>query len=109
MTLDPNNVLCECLLYCEGDVEAAFAAAEQILASSGEPESNDAKPSSLPPLKDNYTKPLSTYSPKLYRETDPSGLLEMLPNTSMGEGSPREFHLANTPDLAIGQGKNTGV
>jgi hypothetical protein len=61
--------------------------------------------------RDNYTKPLSTYTDRLYRETSPVGALEILdPNTHVGHGlGRREMYVADTPDLAIGQGSNKGV
>lgn len=62
--------------------------------------------------QDNYLKPLSTYTPTLYRESSPEEALSSLPhsvaNVGYGFGEPRRFY-ADTPDLAIGQGTNKGV
>lgn len=64
-----------------------------------------AKPS-LPKLETNDRTELSTYSPTLYRETDPSKALELLG----GNPDPAQrLFLANTPNLARGQGANKGV
>lgn len=57
---------------------------------------------------DNYSKNLSEYSPTMYRETSPHDALELLPYggvaTDVGE-----LHLADTTDMATGQGANKGV
>lgn len=57
---------------------------------------------------DNYSKSLKEYSPIMYRETSVNGALELLPHggvaTDVGE-----LHLADTTDMATGQGKNKGV
>lgn len=62
----------------------------------------------LPPVGGNYIRPLSDFSPKLYRETDIASAQAMLPGTNlMGEGG--DVYVANTPELALGQGQNKGV
>ena len=56
----------------------------------------------------NSEKPSTT---KLYRETSPERAVEVFPTTpnqSHGLGGDYTY-LADTPDLALGQGKNTGV
>ncbi len=66
------------------------------------------QPVQRPIPEDNYSKNLSEYSPVMYRETSPNGALELLPHggiaTEVGE-----LHLADTKDMATGQGKNKGV
>lgn len=62
---------------------------------------------------DNYRKPLSTYTDKLYRETSPESALEVLPGSNVHGGliagqPPRHFY-ADTPEMALGQGANKGV
>ena len=60
----------------------------------------------LPALKDNYLKPLSEYTPTLYRETNLTGVHDFLPGTA---GSLNDLHVSNVPHLALGQGTNKGV
>lgn len=60
----------------------------------------------LPKVVDNYRKPLSTYAPKLYRETNLDAVTELLTTNST---APTQLYFANTPNLAKGQGDNVGV
>lgn len=61
---------------------------------------------SLPPLTENYRKPLSAYAPTLYRETSLYGVHDFLPGTV---GDLGDIHVSNVPHLALGQGSNQGV
>ncbi len=65
----------------------------------------------LPPLKDNYRKPLSVYTDTLYRETNVDRAEEFLPNSRVVTRNPfgEVVELANSQELALGQGKNKGV
>lgn len=56
---------------------------------------------------DNYAKPLSQYTDRLYHETDIGNALEFIDPATMG--SPRPVWFSNTPDLATGQGNAKGV
>ncbi len=58
---------------------------------------------------DNYVKPLNEYSDNLYRETSPERTIEILPNSNVMVDMSQGVYLANTPDLALGQGINKGV
>ena len=60
----------------------------------------------LPALTDNYLKPLSEYTPTLYRETSLYGALDFLPGV---EGHLPAMYTSNQPGLALGQGSNKGV
>lgn len=60
-------------------------------------------------IQDNYLKPLSEYTDKLYRETNAENALELLPGTNIMADTRAPIYFANTPDLALGQGKNKGV
>lgn len=69
----------------------------------------------LPPIPaDNFSGKLSAYAPRMWRETNLDALDEILPTSRtsadvpMGAGY-RELYLSNTPDLALGQGRNRGV
>ncbi len=83
--------------------------AEKMSQTTSSPEQSSTQQRALPPVGENYTRPLADYSPRFYRETDVANALEFLPNTTMGPGRPREFYLANTPTLALGQHENRGV
>lgn len=61
----------------------------------------------LPPMEDNYLKDLSHYTPKLYRETSAENALEIVSKNSLSK--PEQLFVANTPNLAKGQGQNKGV
>lgn len=68
-----------------------------------------AAPRALPPLDDNYSKPLSFYTNRIYRTVNPMDVRGYLPNgESYGITEGRELFFANTPDLALGQGQNRG-
>jgi len=59
---------------------------------------------------ENYRRPLSDFTPKLYRETNIERALELLPGTTVGTDLTGErIHFANSPNLALGQGDNQGV
>lgn len=67
---------------------------------------------SLPPLSsltDNYRKPLSAYTDRLYHETDAGRADEFLPVPGSFGRRETETFLATSPDLALGQGTNRGV
>lgn len=71
-----------------------------------EAKESDGKPK-LPPMEDNYLKDLSHYTPKLYRETSAEDALEIVSKNSLSK--PEQLFVANTPNLAKGQGQNKGV
>ena len=60
----------------------------------------------LPRLTDNYLKPLSEYTPTLYRETNMPGVMDFLEHNV---NPPTVLHGSNLRDLALGQGTNKGV
>lgn len=66
-------------------------------------ETSEGKP--LPPVKNNDLRPLSDYSPTLYRETNVDKAIDLFSGLSVDD---KPF-FANTQNLAKGQGKNTGV
>ena len=57
---------------------------------------------------DNYLKPLSTYTDRLYRDTSIGDAMPYLDRLS-SDSTPRDIYMANAPDLALGQKGNTGV
>lgn len=64
----------------------------------------------LPPRPEtNYLRPLRDFTPKLYRETNIDRGLEFLDPRTYSELSGEALFFANTPDLALGQGRNRGV
>lgn len=68
-------------------------------------------PRELP--RDNFLKPLTTYTKRLWREESPNAALEAIPGSGVSGGAgpmgpDRKFY-ADTPDLALGQGTNKGV
>lgn len=64
----------------------------------------------LPEVTDNYLKPLSHYSERLYRETSPDQALELIPGSNVYTNtSQSEYFFSNDKDLALGQGNNKGV
>lgn len=66
--------------------------------------------STLPQMADNYLKPLSTYTDTLYHETNVHDLPFFLPNSNSRQDMKFvEIYFANTPALALGQGRNRGV
>lgn len=62
----------------------------------------------LPEVKDNYTKPLSTYAHTLYHDTNIRNALELLPHSNVSSDV-SEVYLTNHPDLATGQGGKSGI
>jgi len=64
----------------------------------------------LPPLsslEDNYVKPLSEYADTLFHETSVTNAPTFLPNGVSAEIG--EVYVANTANMALGQGSNKGV
>jgi hypothetical protein len=58
----------------------------------------------------NYLEPVSRHTPTLFRETSPDDAMNFLPHgnshASLGQ---EDLYFADSPDLAIGQGRNRGV
>tara|TARA_R100001443_G_scaffold32612_3_gene46718 strand:- start:3376 stop:10806 length:7431 start_codon:yes stop_codon:yes gene_type:complete len=73
------------------------------------------EPQKLPPILDtNYIRPLSDFSPVLYREVGinpggAAGLLALMPNSNISMVLHEDIYFANTPNLALGQHDNKGV
>lgn len=67
---------------------------------------NKPKPT-LPPLTDNFRKPLSTYANKFYRETSIENAMNFIDKNTMA--STDQVYLANSENMALGQGKNKGI
>lgn len=68
------------------------------------------KPKERKALSSNYSGPLSSHAPTMFRETNAEGAEKLLP-TSMSSGGVtggRTF-LADHPSMALGQGDNRGV
>jgi hypothetical protein len=66
----------------------------------------------LPPLSsitDNYRKPLSAYTSRVFHETDAGRADEFLPVPGGFGRTETETYLATSPDLALGQGGKRGV
>jgi hypothetical protein len=64
---------------------------------------------SRPPLTDNSTGLLSRHVKTLYRESNLQGALRFI-DPNWREGLPRDvIHMAELPEMALGQGKNKGV
>lgn len=59
----------------------------------------------LPPMGDNYLRPLSDFAPTLYRDANVDKTLDLL----LHAGKDETPFFANTPNLAKGQGQNTGI
>ena len=85
------------------------------LSVTGEPQTDlsqeSAGPKPLPPLsslKDNYRKPLATYSDRIFHQTDLVDALAFIPGSNL-QTEMREVFVANSPDLALGQKGKTGV
>lgn len=62
----------------------------------------------LPPIGDNFRTDLSKFTNTLHHETNIYRALEMLPTGGVIADQPA-MYFSNTPDLATGQGRNTGV
>ena len=75
---------------------------------TGVTSADTATPKPLPPMQDNYLKPLSTYTDTLYHETNTEGAFPLIKEADVA-ADPGEPYFANTPDLALGQGANTGI
>ena len=65
---------------------------------------------SLKAIKErNYLEDLSEVTPNLYRQESPGEAMRHLPFAqSSADDVSRELYMANTPDLALGQGVNKG-
>lgn len=59
-------------------------------------------------VAENYRTQLNKYTPVAYRETSIEGSLELIPYSGRYTEL-RDIHLADSPEAALGQGKNTGV
>lgn len=59
----------------------------------------------LPDIGNNHIRPLSDFAPTLYRETNADKALDLLLHANKDD----QPYLANTPNLAKGQGVNKGV
>ena len=57
--------------------------------------------------ENNYTDGLSQHAPTMFREASVSSGLELLPYSRISAEQP-EVHMADHPDMALGQGKNAG-
>ena len=59
----------------------------------------------------NYVEPLSTYAPTVYRETNIEEADALLPgsNTTVSSDALYGMFASESPELALGQGRNTGV
>ena len=66
-------------------------------------------PGLSPPPETAYREPVSKHTDRVYRETSVESALDMLPGGGGIDLAPRRMFVANTPDLAIGQGANRGV
>ncbi len=61
---------------------------------------------SLPPMEDNYLKPLKEYAPTMYHEAGPDKIINFIrPSHSVSD---IDVYMSNTSDLALGQGDNKG-
>lgn len=59
--------------------------------------------------RENYTVPVSRYTPSLYRETSMDQAQHYMPHANSSTDMRRELYFSDTPDLALGQGSNRGV
>jgi hypothetical protein len=63
----------------------------------------------------NYIRPLKHYTDHVYREVgfaasyQVGGADTLIPGSTYAESYLRDIHTSNTPELAIGQGKNKGI
>lgn len=82
---------------------------EETSADADAPATEQSSPAVTRELpRDNYRGPLSRYAKTLYRETDLEGLRMMLGDVQTDMSHDR-IYVADTPDLAMGQGSNKGV
>jgi hypothetical protein len=88
---------------------APEAQVEPTVAETAAPEPFTATPAKAEPTAENYTGPLSDWTPKLFRETSMDQLELFLPTGSRAADMRPELFMADTPDLALGQGGNEGV
>jgi hypothetical protein len=118
-----NEVFPNELFDSQSDAKMAFKVAKAKLVpetkTTSEVVKPMVKPESLPkpiekqlpkliPMEDNYLKPISVYTPNIYRETNIDGLAELSPNV-FGYLEGKDLFVSNTPNLALGQGENKGV
>lgn len=68
-----------------------------------------ATPAKAETTRENYAGPLSNWTPKLFRETSTDQLELFLPTGNTSKDMSPELFMADTPELALGQGNNTGV
>lgn len=61
-----------------------------------------------PPLRENYLTDIAHYAPVVWRETNVERANHLLP-TSRASTELGDLFVADSPDLALGQHKNTGV
>lgn len=66
-------------------------------------------PGKLPPIGDNYVRPLSELTPTVHHETNFYKAQEFIPEAGVHTGTPSRLYLSNDPDLALGQGDNKGI
>lgn len=59
--------------------------------------------------RDNYSKPLSQYTPRLYRETNIDRAMEFIPHGTETMTDWGTYHFAEVPEMARGQGDNRGI
>jgi hypothetical protein len=57
---------------------------------------------------DNYRKPLSEYAPTVYRQASASEVPDYIPGMRLNDKRYDDVHLADHPDMALGQGSNAG-
>jgi hypothetical protein len=59
--------------------------------------------------RDNYRRPLSDYTSRVYREVSPEDIGYYVPGSPAGGLREPELYVANRPELALGQGSNRGA
>ncbi len=82
----------------------------QPLAEDGTPVNSPfaVEPVAHPPLEDNFTAPLSKYTPVLFRETSADRALEII-DPARNATNVGDLDFADHPDMALGQDGNRGI
>ncbi len=96
--------------------EVRTAGAETVLPQQevtlGQSDGGPVRPEGLGPVPEtNYRRSLSDHTAVVYHETSAQGVADWLPNDQRqqsGVAGKRERYYSNNPDLALGQGDNTG-